>query len=425
MATGDRIYIADKETLDKVKADTTGILKAVMAADADSKFAAIKRYGVKINKKDSNPATRVTYLYDAVGLSPAKMNYAEGAFDYGDWGDKFFVSGNYPVMLNADGTEAYKLNPNDYSKKEDGTASDITDASTTMNAMSAFPLMWLCQYEIGNYEYTIVADAQVDSTYQADAFTRADRTLAEKMYMPIYGGSYDGAKLRSLSGKVLMYNTNAQTEFNRAAANGSVWTIIPWSRRNLVNSLLTIIGKSDNTQAVFGQGQSTGYVDNAAQNYGHLNTGTLDQKGQFFGYNDTTHEVKAFHMEKVWGNRWERMAGYICDHGRIKVKIHPPYNLTGADYIDTGVDVCATNGYQKDTYMTRYGRFCKEVGGSSSTYLCDYYYVNMGIVAVALVGGGCGSGAYCGASCVRLDHSASGANWYIGASLSCEQPSAA
>jgi hypothetical protein len=423
MATGDRIFIADKETLDAVKADTTGILQQLQ--DADGKFSNIKRYGVKINKADSNPATRVTYLYDAVGLNPAKMNYADSTFDLGDWGDKFFVKGNYPVMLNADGTEAYKLNPNDYSLKENGEASEVSDESTTLNAMSAFPLMWLCQYEIGNYEYIIVADEQVDSSYQADAFERKDGSIAPRMYMPIYGGSYDGAKLRSLSGKVLMYNTNATTEFNRAAANGDIWTIIPWSRRNLVNSLLTIIGKSDDTQTVFGQGQTSGYVSDASQNYGHLDTGTLDDKGQFFGYSDTTHEVKVFHMEKYWGNRWERLAGYICDKGRIKVKMRPPYNLTGADFADTGIDACKSGGYLKNMYMTRYGRFPKEVGGASSTYLCDYYWINADIVAVAIVGGYCGNGASCGASCVDLAYSASYASWGIGASLSCESPSAA
>ena len=81
MATGDRLYVADKPTLDAVKADTTGILKLMQ--DPDGKFYGIKRYGVKINKNDSNPANRVTYLYDAVGLNPAKMNYSSSAFDYG------------------------------------------------------------------------------------------------------------------------------------------------------------------------------------------------------------------------------------------------------------------------------------------------------------------------------------------------------
>lgn len=423
MAKGDKIFVADKETLDAVKADTTGILKALQ--DADGKFSNVKRYGVKINKADSNPDTRVTYLYDAVGMNPAKMNFTENTFDYGDWGSIFFVAGNYPVMLNANGTEAYKLNPNDYSLKEDGTASAITDESTALNAMSAFPKMYLCQYEVGNYEYIIVSDTRVDSSYQDDAFRRADGTVADVMYMPIYGGSYDGAKLRSLSGKVLMHTTSAQTEMNRAAANGSIWTIVPWCRRNLINSLLTIISKSENSQAKFGRGVDGTYVEDAAQDYGKVVTGTLDDKGQFFGYNDGTHEVKVFHMEKWWGNRWDRLAGYICDHGRIKVKMSPPYNVTGAGYTDTGVDACKEGGYQKDQYMTRWGRFQKSVGASSSTYLCAYYWINLTIVAVARVGGACHGGAYCDAFYVSLAAAAADAAWTVGASLSCEQPSAA
>ena len=55
-----------------------------------------------------------------------------------------------------------------------------------------------CQYEVGNYEYIIVSDTRVDSSYHDDAYRRADGTVADIMYMPIYGGSYDGAKLRSL-----------------------------------------------------------------------------------------------------------------------------------------------------------------------------------------------------------------------------------
>lgn len=419
----ERIFVADKETLDAVKADTTGILKALQ--DADGKFSNIKRYGVKINRADSNHDTRVTYLYDAVGMNEAKMNFTEGVFDFGDWANIFFVKGNRPVMLNQDGTVAYELNANDYSLKADGTASDITDESTTLNAMSEFPLTFLCQYEAGNYEYIIVSDTKVDSSYTDDAYIRADGSRADKMYMPIYGGSYDGAKLRSLSGKKLMCNTSATTELARAQANGSIWTIIPWCRRNLVNSLLTIISKSENCQAKFGRGVDSTYVDDASKDYGKVVTGTLDDKGQFFGYNDGTHEVKVFHMEKFWGNRWDRLAGYICDKGRIKVKMKPPYNFTGADFTDTGITACETGGYQKETHMTRWGRFVKSVGASSSTYVCAYYWINMTIVAIALVGGLCNDGAYCDASVVSLDDTASSAHWGVGASLSCEQPSAA
>lgn len=289
--------------------------------------------------------------------------------------------------------------------------------------MSEFPLIWLCQYEVDNYEYIIVSNKQIDETYHADAYTRADGTIAKYMYLPIYGGCYDGAKLRSLSGKVMMSNTNAQTEIDRAAAVGDGWTIIPWCRRNLINCLLLIIGKSENVKAVFGNGNISGYVDDAAQNYGKLNTGTLDDKGQFYGTNDSKSQVKVFHMEKVWGDRWERVAGYICDKGRIKVKMSPPYNLTASGYVDTGIDAPTANGYQKDSYMTRYGRFPKTTtGASAKTYLCTYCYINLEIVAIALVGGCCDGGARCSAAYVYLNKTAADASWAIGESLSCESP---
>ena len=108
--------------------------------------------------------------------------------------------------------------------------------------------------------------------------------------------------------------------------------------------------------------------------------------------------------------------GYICDNGTIKVKMSPPYNLTGKDYIKVGT-ACKTEGWQKDTLMTRYGRFIKTVGGSASTYRCCYYWINVKIVAVALVGGFTYFGANCGA-CVDLNNAASNANWNIGGSHS-------
>lgn len=65
------------------------------------------------------------------------------------------------------------------------------------------------------------------------------------------------------------------------------------------------------------------------------------------------------------------------------------------------------------------------IGGSSSTYTCDYFWWNAGITAVALVGGSCAHGESCGADCLCLDNSAGGAGWYIGASIFLEQPIAA
>ena len=80
MAAGDRIFMAKESTSQEILSNTKKIIE-----DAKAKP---KRYGMRINLLDSNPATRVKYLYDAVGMTPAGMNFAGGGFDYGDCGRK-------------------------------------------------------------------------------------------------------------------------------------------------------------------------------------------------------------------------------------------------------------------------------------------------------------------------------------------------
>lgn len=425
MASGDLIVkVADKDTLDKTYANTNAIMAAV---GEDIRAKGIKRYGIKINKNDSNPATRCTYLFDAVGMTPAAMNYTSGAFDFGDWADAFFVKNNYPAMVKYDGTEEYRLNPNNYAQKEDGTASDVSNTAYGGNAMSVFDgsgdkgKIWLSQFEIGNYEYMVVSNAQYDESFNDDAYVREDGSHAEKLYYPMFGGSYDGTRIRSLAGQTLMYNTNASTEITRAKANGAGWNIGSWNKRNLLNCLLKIMSKTDNSQAAYGQGQTSGYVNDATVNYGHLATGTLKDKGQFYGYNDTTHEVKVFHIEKWWGNRWDRINGLLMVKGEILAKMTPPYNLTGAGFEKVGIKFTGTSsGWQKASKSNKYGRLPQTTGGSSSTYTCDYFWWNDGITAVALVGGGCSNGAGCGADCLSLNDSAGNAYWNFGVSVFLE-----
>ena len=429
MAKGDLIAkVADKETLDKTYANTNAILAKV---EEDVRVKGIVRYGMKINKNDSNPKTRCTYLFDAVGKDPASMNFVSGSFDFGGWADAWFVKNNYPAMVKYDGTEEYKLSKTDHTKKEDGVAeSDVSNQEYGGNAMSVFDgsgdkgKIWLSQFEIGNYEYMIVSNAQYDESYNDDAYVREDGSHADKLYYPMFKGFYDGTRLRSLADKNTTVNTNAQTEIDHAKANGTGWNIGTWSKRNLLNCLLKIMAKSDDTQTAYGKGQESGYVNDSAHNYGKVKTGTLMQKGQFFGSNTSNQDVKVFFIESWWGMQWDRMLGMINKNGHILVKMTPPYNLTGDGYFDTGLVPAGTSGgHIKNSKSSWYGRIPYDTtGGSSSTYQCDGLWFNNVITAVSLGGGFCNYGALVGASALSLHYTAGFADWNIGASAFLEQP---
>ena len=255
-------------------------------------------YGFHIDGIESSSSGNITYLEAAVGMTPASMNFSTGVFNYGDWADAFFMP--RPCMLKNDGTVDYYLNPNDYTKKADGTASDVANTSYGGNAM----MEWgkdSCQiwYKIvpdgSNGADVYISDAQQDENYHAYSFIGVDGNLKEHFYTPIYNGCVVSSKLRSISGQSIMNNVAGGTEISYATANGTGYYIETFADRILINLLLMLIGKSTNTQATFGNGHYTG----GSQASHLLKSGTMNDKGLFYGTNGTGAGVKVFGMENA------------------------------------------------------------------------------------------------------------------------------
>lgn len=376
--------------------------------------ALTKRWGIRIEKADSNPATRVTYLYDAVGMTPAAMNYTSGEFEYGDW-KPFCDAINRPVMLLYNGTVGYELHRDDQTKKLDGvTASDVANTAYGGNAMAEFKRLWLRTYEDATYQYIIFSNVQYDENYHANAFTDATGQIADKMYHAMFEGSNVSSKLRSLATGAMMVSQAATTEITYAESNGAGWHINYKSQRDFITYLLALISKSTNSQAVFGQGNSSSAA--------YIAPGALKATGRFWGDDATDAAVKVFFIEHFWGNYWKRLSGLLYNNAaHILVKAAPPYSLTGVGYTDTGITPTGTSGqYITAGTLTDAGFIPTTVGGSDSTYFADsLYYATpaAGVFNVARVGGDRVSAGRCGSwACILND--AGVAYAAIGASLS-------
>lgn len=99
-----------------------------------------------------------------------------------------------------------------------------------------------------------------------------------------------------------------------------------------------------------------------------------------------------------------------------------PSNFSDTSY--TGYDkkgnICRTNGYAKKMLLGEDGDIvATEVGGSSSTYWCNYYYTytQANRLQVVLVGGGAGDGSSAGLAYVKTYNAPSPASRYIGSRL--------
>lgn len=389
-------------------------------------------YGVHINGTDSNPKTRVRYLANAVGMIPAKMNYTSGTFDYGSWADAFFMP--KPCMLKTNGQVDYYLNENDYSKKADGTASDITNVNYNGNAMMEWGdgtnlIWWKIEPDKGNPNSAslYVANYQADKDFKNLNFIDINGNEKAHFYTPIYNGSLDSNnKLRSISGQTVIKSKIASQEMAYARANGTGYEIEQYVDRLLINILLIIMGKSTDTQDVFGRG-----LNNESTNGEHflLKTGTMNSKGLFWGESAGGAGVKVFGMENYYGNQCRRTVGLILANGTAKVKLSPSvkdgssatnYNTDGTGYIEipNSTPSGTNGGYIRDMLYTALGMFPTVITGSSSTYYPDGCQFNIAIIAFAIFGGTLGEEWHDGAFYVSLNDRAGSAGWFIGASLS-------
>ena len=380
------------------------------------------RYGIKISKKEKNPDKRVTYIHDAKDLQPARMNFDTGVFEYGSWQGRGFAApeNNYPCMVKADGTEDYKLMREDYTKREDGAASDVANTDYAGNAMAAFKGGWLCQYETEADEYIIWSNVKYDDGYNAYHRTAPDGSIREGFYRHIYMPTLIDGKARSISGAEIMGGFTAQQERQLCRANGEAWEQSTWQQWNYIICLLKIMAKTDDLQAAYGYGNCD------SNTWKPLPTGTLNGKGQFYGSRSINQQVKVLHTEALWGDKWERLAGLIVDNGTVKVHTHGEYNFTGQGYKSVYRYIIRSfdYGFVDGTVMTPYGRFPVSFHGSRHEYTADYGAIDAKIVSVPLVGGSCIYGLACGAY-VHLHYTASDAYWSIAPGLSCIMPNTA
>ena len=421
-------------------------------------------FGFKIDKTNDNSDTAVTYTHDAVTMTPAAMDYTNGVFNYGSWENVWFVKDAYPVALNLNGTEAYRLDPNDYTKKSDGTPSDIqyvllteepADWSTQWkqyyhktgdvyelngqneapifttdtyyqltagdfagNFMIAFPKVYFRRTEDATYNYVEVSNAKLGDDWYAYAHVNANGDEVDNIYLPMFKGSIISSKLRSIPGQIPQGGTTASAEVTAATACGSRWQIWDHSSRELINDLLILMCKSIDSQGKFGKGRESGYNSSDTVTYGKLQTGTLISKGKFFGYNTSYGDVKVFGIEGFWANRFDRIQGMLLVDNVWKVKMTPSYDFTGTNFQTLSTaSVPDGNGYLSKTQTSQYGSIPASVsGGGSTKFYRDYFYKTATSTRVALVGGSCSYGVNCGFRCVYVHSTASGTSWNIGAS---------
>lgn len=202
-----------------------------------------------------------------------------------------------PCVLKFDGTVKYYLDPNDYTKKIDGTPATIDDTLTDGNVMLEWPKIYMDVSVYSGVMIFVISScdwtARTGKTRHLHCWCNYDKDGNEidHFYTSVYPMAKVGNNIRSLSGRSFgSHQFNAEYFRLVRSTNGSDWDVAELSEWNLIQTLMMMTTKSLTPSTIFGGAYVNG-VNYALT--GHLNTAGM------FGSDSSasSYAVKVFGME--------------------------------------------------------------------------------------------------------------------------------
>lgn len=411
-------------------------------------------YGVEINEANTSPIVTRIASTGSLGLhaSLPVQSLMKGC------------------LLFDNGTVNYYLKADDWTKKADGTASNLTGVDGQVMIEVPRYFRKVESPAAGVYHHKISVNAlpgftEVPKFYLGAFKSSVNRTAPIKQWSIInpaveYRGggnqvAWDGTDRTMLGKPATAISLNNFRNYARARAAGSKWNVITWKHSMLLYELFIIEHATLNSQAVVnigltaegyrqgGLGAGVTTVNSAAWNtfntyYPLVPCGTSNSLGN--GSGELAYTVPNFNhasglmkvnryrgIENPFGDIWEWCDGGSVFHeaagGNSKFySCDNPANFadnTSNNY-EYRANLPTVSVYPKFMHHDDKGIFLPKTGGGNTiTYFCDYYY-SSGLVnawRALLRGGGAGSGGGAGFVYLYTNRAASSADADLGARL--------
>jgi len=316
-------------------------------------------------------------------------------------------------VINDSGVVQYYLDASDSTLKEDGTTASNLDG-TDGQVMVQIPKFWYKYGYAGTTHTWEVSTTEIDGYSVHPAFIKNGETV-DYRYIGAYegigwdngttayidcgtaaannwaGGAIDLAndKLSSVSGKAPMMD-ETRAEFRAIAANrGTGWRQQDFDLVSAIQLLYLVEYADWDSQSMIGEGRTAlsggtwvkdSYIGVTGKSNGDGN-GTNSVGG------NTNNAYMTYRgIENFFGNIWKWVDG-------ININANVPYvsntdtnfaDDTATNYTALGITLANANGYPVSLEQQARGFLPSAVGGSSSTYLTDYYWQGAGWRVVML-----------------------------------------
>jgi hypothetical protein len=397
-----------------------GVFNYNMANVKSATPSAIKYWAFDQNFADKDPATTISYPTGFTNSTFDKMMTNEGAgtATAGDWSP--FLQDtlkNYPFMVKKTGEADYQLNPNDYTKKMDGDASDYNNTSYAGGAFAWLNKIYKMEEYSSNGESREVqfADGPADG-FVPMGFYDFEKNEMDGIWLPM--GYMDASGRTLIAGTTPCASKTCDQEKALIDAFSSRGVFLGGPILNLLRDLEYMLFKSTDIQATAGHGRcnagSQAVINNAVVANGNVPgwKGTSDKKTM----------NKYFHSQLLGSyQQWTRDPYLITISGKMYASPYYEYDLTGSKYVNTGITLATSSAWTYASHLIsmgdeKLGSINKQENtGSTSTGLCDGGpYGNTSGTRIAIRLGDCSGDLIDGPASVYLGNEASYAYWHIG-----------
>lgn len=340
--------------------------------------SATKYWAFDEDFSNKNPDTRISYPdgYQNSDFNPMITNigYTGGTPTDGGWLD--FLQNtlkNYPYMVRKNGKVDYALDPSDYTKKLDGTASDYNNTSYDGGAFAWINKIWVKEEYSGTKRRVIFCDHEVSGFYPM-GFLDPDNNELEGIWIPMGYMDANGRTLVAGTTPVASKPTDQERTIIQSFSvrahhlGGPILT--------LLRDLEIMMYKNTDIQKVGGHGRCNAGSQAVVANQVVAN-GVVPG---FYGNATKTTMNKAFHSQVLFSyQQWLRDPYNLLVNNVWKASKNYTYDLTGAAYTDTGIRYTAGNGWVYPSTKVFGGEGIgslpkDENTGSTSTGHCDGVY---------------------------------------------------
>lgn len=323
------------------------------------------KYTIEVDNGADGSPDAITYFDDCAGFNPGKGS------DMGDWGETDLVKNYFrPCVIQPDAeAPAYFLMQNNMTKKEDGSAANLTGADG--DVMIQVRKLYGKFTKSGKTLRISISNVKEDETW----FCFNDIAGVEKDFL--YVGAFEAGAasndrtiMRSISGVTPLVSVTRDEARVCAKNRGDGYHQNNPFMLFLWEAMLLMIYKTRDSQEALGKGRT---AESSA-----VFTGTLADKPFCYGNQDGVTGVKFLGRENFYGNVWEFVDGIVLASNVCKVTRDPSkYNDTGNGYeiSQPGNFSGSSAQYAKEVQGTNDLCFLpKGAGGSEITFWCDYVF---------------------------------------------------